>query len=72
MQRPVTTTDAPPGGAPDATDLHFRDQGGEPSEGQARNDATTLAFEGLMKVSGDDDVGADPYNRTGRFKRTVR
>jgi hypothetical protein len=66
MQRPVTTTETPANGAPDASNLHFRDQ----SDG-ARNDAT-LAFEGLMRVSGDEDVGGDPYNRTGRFKRTVR
>jgi hypothetical protein len=71
MQRHATTTAGPQGGAPDATDLHFRDQG-EPKDGEARNDATTLAFEGLMKITGDDELGGDPYNRTGRFKRTVR
>lgn len=71
MQRPTTTTETPQRSAPDATDLHFRDQG-EPNGGEARQDATTLAFEGLMKVTGDDEVGGDPYNRTGRFKRTVR
>jgi hypothetical protein len=71
MQRQATTTEAPQPGAPDASELHFRDQG-EPNDGGARNDATTLAFEGLMKVSGEDDLGGDPYNRTGRFKRTVR
>jgi len=71
MQRHTTTTETPQPGAPDAADLHFRDQG-EPNDSEGKNDATTLAFEGLMKVSGEDDVGADPYNRTGRFKRTVR
>ena len=71
MERHATTTEMPQGGAPDATDPHFRDQG-EPNEGAARGDATTLAFEGLMGISGDDDLGGDPYNRTGRFKRTVR
>ena len=71
MQRQSTTTEAPQGSAPDAPDLHFRDQG-ESTEGEARNDATTLAFEGLMNVTGDDELGDDPYNRTGRFKRTVR
>jgi hypothetical protein len=73
MQRPATTTatEAPQGGAPDNSDLHFHDQG-EPKDEGAPGDATTLAFDGLMKVSGDDDVGGDPYNRTGRFKRAVR
>ena len=71
MQRHATTTEAPQGGAPDATDLHFRDQG-EPHDCEGRNDATTLAFEGLMKIRGDDELGGDLYNRTGRFKRTVR
>jgi hypothetical protein len=71
MQRDATTTDAPKIGAPDTTDLHFRDQG-EANDGGARNDTTTLAFEGRMTVTGDDEFGGDPYNRTGRFKRTVR
>jgi hypothetical protein len=71
MPRQATTTQAPEGGASDATDLRFRDQG-EPNDDATRNDATTLAFEGLIGISGEDDFGADPYNRTGRFRRTVR
>lgn len=71
MQRQATTTEGPQSGAPNASDQHFRDQG-EPSDVETPRDATTLAFEGHMKVSGDDDAGGDPYNRTGRFKRTVR
>jgi hypothetical protein len=70
MQRHVTTTEAPKLGAADASELHFRDQGDK--DDAAPIDATTLAFEGRMRVSGDDDAGGDPYNRTGRFKRTVR
>jgi hypothetical protein len=34
-------------------------------------DDTTLKFSGRMSVS-DEDAGADPYNRTGRFRRLVR
>lgn len=71
MQRQPTTNQAPQGGGPDKTDLHFRDQS-EPNDGASRADGTTLAFEGHMGISGDDDVGTDPYNRIGRFKRTVR
>jgi len=70
MQRNVTTSEAPKLGAADASELHFRDQGEQ--DDAARNDATTLAFEGRMQVTGDDDAGGDPYNRTGRFRRTVR
>jgi hypothetical protein len=71
MQRRAMTNQGPQGGAPDAADLHFRDQGA-PLDDAMRNDATTLAFDGLMGISGEDDLGADPYNRTGRFRRTVR
>ena len=70
MQRPATMNDLPTGVTPDASNLHFRDQNG--ADERARDDETTVAFEGRMKVSGDDDAGGDPYNRTGRFKRTVR
>lgn len=34
-------------------------------------DATTLKFEGKIGVA-DDERGGDPYNHTGRFKRSVR
>ena len=34
-------------------------------------DPTTLKFDGPVQVS-DEDAGADPYNRTGRFKRLIR
>ena len=71
MQRHKTTTEAPQHKAPDASDPHFRDQN-ETESGAAPDDATTVAFEGHMKVSGDDEFAGDPYNRTGRFKRSVR
>lgn len=35
------------------------------------HDDTTLKFAGRMSVT-DEDAGADPYNRTGRFRRLVR
>jgi len=71
MQRQATGNQAPQSGQTDATIPRGRDQS-EPQEDASGNDATTLAFEGLIGISGDDDYGADPYNRTGRFKRTIR
>lgn len=48
----------------------FREQAGE----DAREPAdTTLSVKGPLEVSGDDeDLGGDPYNHTGRFKKNVR
>jgi len=37
----------------------------------AREDPTTLKFEGRVAIS-DEDVGSDPYNRRGKFRRVVR
>jgi hypothetical protein len=71
MQRQARTTEAPEAGAPSSLDQRFRDQG-EPDAGAADGDATTLAFEGRMKVSGEDGFSGDPYNRTGSFKRANR
>ncbi len=34
-------------------------------------DPTTLKFDGPVQLS-DEDAGADPYNRTGKFKRLIR
>jgi hypothetical protein len=34
-------------------------------------DPTTIKFSGPVQLS-DEDVGSDPYNRTGRFRRLVR
>lgn len=35
------------------------------------HDSTTLKFDGPVRIS-DEEVGGDPYNRTGRFKRLIR
>jgi hypothetical protein len=40
----------------------------EQDEGQ---DSTTVKFDGPVQLT-DEDAGADPYNRTGKFKRLVR
>jgi hypothetical protein len=37
----------------------------------AGQDPTTLKFDGPVQLS-DEDAGADPYNRTGKFKRLIR
>ena len=37
----------------------------------ANEDPTTLKFQGKVALS-EEDAGADPYNRTGRFRRLVR
>jgi hypothetical protein len=71
MPHQARTTEAPQAGAPSSSDQRFRDQG-EPAEGEADGDATTLAFDGRMKVSGEDGFSGDPYNRTGSFKRANR
>jgi hypothetical protein len=64
MHRVPTET----GAAPDTASLHFREQ---IAEDGAPHDATTVAFDGAMKVAADER-GGDPYNRTGSFKRLVR
>ncbi len=38
---------------------------------EPRHDDTTVSFEGRMAVN-DEDCGGDPYNHTGKFRRTVR
>lgn len=60
------------GFAQTAAEQHFpehpdEDRGSE----RANDDPTTLKFEGKVALS-DEDAGADPYNRTGRFRRLVR
>lgn len=64
MQRVPTET----GAAPDASNLPVPEQSDADA---AKPDDTTLSFDGLMRVAGDEP-GADPYNRTGSFKRLVR
>lgn len=63
MQRVLTESDT----APDANERSRQSS----NEDGANRDDTTLAFDGLMKVSADE-AGGDPYNRTGSFRRLVR
>jgi len=37
----------------------------------APHDDTTLEFKGRIAVT-DEDIGGDPYNHTGRFRRAIR
>jgi hypothetical protein len=43
----------------------------ESHEHEREQDPTTLKITGPVEIV-DEDVGADPYNRTGRFRRLVR
>ena len=69
MQR-STTNEAYSGGSRDASNLRFREQTREDAA-EVRDD-TTLEFEGRMRVSYDDELKCDPYNRTGRLTRGKR
>ncbi len=64
MERATTSGDR----THDAAPQPFREQA---DAGEAA-DPTTLDFEGRIRVSSDDDLGGDPYNHTGRFRRNVR
>ena len=56
----------------DDTGKLLRPPATEPAdEHEDDQDSTTLKFDGPVQLS-DDDAGADPYNRTGRFKRLIR
>lgn len=65
MQRTASTA----AGAPYTTGLRFREQ--IEDEESSQRDTTVVKFEGALRV-GDEDVGRDPYNHTGRFQRLVR
>jgi hypothetical protein len=65
-----TTNEANIGGSRDASNLRFREQTAEDAA-QQRDDAT-LEFEGRIRLSYDDELKCDPYNRTGRLTRTKR
>ncbi len=69
MERP-TMNEAPSGGSREASNLHFREQTPEDAARQ-RGDAT-LEFEGRIRLSYDDELRCDPYNRTGRLTRGNR
>lgn len=58
------------GFAQTAAEQQFREQLGDESA-SANEDPTTVKFDGKVAIS-DEDVGNDPYNRTGRFRRLVR
>lgn len=51
------------------TGLRFREQ--VEDEDSNHRDTTVVKFEGSLRI-GDEDVGRDPYNHTGRFERLVR
>jgi hypothetical protein len=53
----------------DSSNLRFKEQ--LEDDPQARSDAT-LSSQGSLEISADENVGGDPYNRTGRFKKIVR
>jgi hypothetical protein len=64
-----TTNEAYSGGSRDSS-LRFREQTRE--NGAQERDDTTLEFEGRIRVSYDDELKCDPYNRTGRLTRGKR
>jgi hypothetical protein len=65
-----TMNEAYSGGLRDASNLRFREQTREDAA-QERDDAT-LEFEGRIRLSLDDELKCDPYNRTGRLTRAKR
>ena len=69
MERP-TMNEANNGSLRDASSLRFREQAPD-NAAQERDDAT-LEFEGRMRISLDNELRCDPYNRTGRFTREKR
>ena len=45
----------------------------EPAEADVdpRGDVT-ITFDGSIEIHPEEDVGSDPYNHTGRFKKNIR
>ena len=70
MQR-STTNEAYNGGSRDASSLRFREQTREGAAQDLRDD-THVEFEGRIRLSYDDELKCDPYNRTGRLTREKR
>ena len=64
-----TTNEAYGGGSRDAN-LRFREQA--PQDAAEVRDDTTLEFEGRIRLSNDEELKCDPYNRTGRLTRGKR
>jgi len=69
MER-YTANEAHSGGSRNASNLRFREQARGDSD-QERDD-TTVEFEGRIRLSYDDELKCDPYNRTGRLTRGKR
>jgi len=69
MER-YTANEAHSGGSRNASNLRFREQARDDSD-QERDD-TTVEFEGRIRLSYDDELKCDPYNRTGRLTRGKR
>ncbi len=67
MER-TTTNEASSGR--DRANLSFRDQTPEDADHE-RGDAT-LQFEGRIRLSCEDELKCDPYNRVGRLTRGNR
>ena len=65
-----TTNEAYSGGSRDASNLRFREQTPEDAA-EVRGDAT-LEFKGGIRLSYDDELKCDPYNRIGRLTRGTR
>ena len=66
-----TTNEAYSGSLRGGSNLHFREQAREDAA-QDSGDTTTLAFDGRIRLSYDDELKCDPYNRTGRLTRGKR
>jgi hypothetical protein len=64
-----TANEAYGGGSRDSN-LRFREQTRE--DAARERDDTTLEFEGRIRLSYDDELKCDPYNRTGRLTRAAR
>ena len=64
-----TMMEAHRGGSNGST-LRFREQA--PEDAAAVRDDATLEFEGNIRLSYDDELKCDPYNRTGRLTRLKR
>ena len=65
-----TTNEAHSGGSRDASSMHFREQNPEDAAQQSAD--ATVTFEGRIRLSLDDELKCDPYNRTGRLTRGKR
>ena len=65
-----TANEAHSGGSRNASNLRFREQARD--EADQERDDTTVEFEGRIRLSYDDELKCDPYNRTGRLTRRKR